>query len=166
MNDIDKFYPKIKFDKNIKLIKYAHYEIRALKSTLLKQEIKQLRTYLSLDFDEHRNIYGFITGDENSDRALTLIRKCAPLLFPQKGLKNITYSRESFLQSVFLIDYGYDDGTPSKFRLYYTALELVFMRASFEELRALIAFLIDDTLKLQTYDFKEWVYRELDYVNI
>lgn len=163
MYDFDKFSPKIRIDKNTRLITYAHFEIRALKSALLKSEIKELRNYLSKDFDRSRNIYGFITGSEISNRTFRLTRECAALVYPFKGLKKISHPAENSQKTIYIGDLN-DDNTYTYFRIYYTALELVFMRATFEELRAIIAFLVDDTRKLEVYDFSKWVYRDLDFV--
>ena len=92
MYDMDEYlsnFSKGPSDKKTMLVSYAHYEARALKSALVKKEILILRSYLYKEFDTCRNIYGFITGNENSGRALVLIQHCAPLFYPIKGLKNI-----------------------------------------------------------------------------
>ena len=76
-------------DKKTKLLSYAHFEARALKSALFKKRILKLRSYLYKKFDTRRNIYRFITDNSNSQRALGLIQRCAPLIYPLKGVKSI-----------------------------------------------------------------------------
>lgn len=151
-------------DKKTKLVSYAHFEARALKSALLTKEIILLRTYLYEDFDGCRNLYGMFTENKSSDRALRLMKRCAPIIYPFKGVKNITHATESFIQEAICVNMEYDGNYNSVYRLFYTALELLFMRATVEELRAIIAFLIDDTRKLEIFNFKGWKYRKLIYV--
>ena len=38
------------------------------------------------------------------------------------------------------------------------------MRATVEELRAIIAFLVDDTRKLEKFDFETWKFKKLNFV--
>lgn len=167
MYDMDEYlsnFSKGPSDKKTMLVSYAHYEARALKSALVKKEILILRSYLYKEFDTCRNIYGFITGNENSGRALVLIQHCAPLFYPIKGLKNITHPINAFKQNYLAFELENDDDSTSVYRLYYSALELLFMRAPVEELRAIIAFLVDDTRKLERFDFNGWNYKNLEFV--
>ena len=150
-------------DKKTRLVSYAHFEARALKSSLLKDDIRKLRAYLSQNSDEVRNIYGYITGDETSPRALSFIRRCSPHLYPYKGLKNITYRTESFSQSIIAFEYPTEDDHIKIYRLYYSSLELLFMRATFNELRALVAFLVDDTRYLKRFNTRKWRFKKPEF---
>ena len=152
-------------DKKTMLVSYAHFEARALKSALLKKEISKLRGYLYEELNPCGNIYGFITGNENSERALGLIQCCAPLIYPLKGMKKITHPTKTFKQNYLAFELDNDDESISLYRLYYSALELLFMRATVEELRAIVAFLVDDTTKLEVFDFNQWVYSTSKFVN-
>ena len=130
---------------------------------MLKDDIKKLRAYVYQNYDEVRNIYGYITDDENSPRALSFIRRCSPNLYPYKGLKNITYCTESFAQSTLAFEYPTDDDDIKFYRLYYSSLELLFMRATFNELRALVAYLVDDTRKLKKFNVRKWRFRKPEF---
>ena len=163
MSFYEKIYGRGRTTKYSRLICNAHYEIRALKSNLSSAEIKKLRKYVTEDFNQVRNVYAFITDNENSERASMLCCRCATLLFPYEGVREIKYHKEAFTRCL-IIDTEYENEPVTRYRLYYTALELVFMRATFEELRAIIAFLVDDTKNLNRYNFKEWIYRDLDFV--
>ena len=151
-------------DKKTRLVSYAHFEARALKSALFPKEIMLLRKFLYEDFDDCRNFYGMFTENKNADRALRLVKRCAPIIYPFKGVKNITHPTESFFQNVVCVNMDYDGDYNSVYRLFYTALELLFMRATVEELRAIIAFIVNDTRKMEIFDFKGWKYRKLIYV--
>ncbi len=163
MYDYDEVFSKRRFDKKTKLITYAHFEIRALKSTFTPTEKKGLKNYLYKDFDSCRNIYGFITGSEISGRTSDLISECAPLIYPYRGLKTIAHSIEHYRRGSW-IGHLNDNNGYTLSRVYFTALELLFMRASFEELLAIIAFMVDDTRKLVKFEFNTWVYREIEFV--
>lgn len=151
-------------DKKTKLVSYAHFEARALKSALLPKEITLLRSFLYKDFDDCRNLYGMFTENKNSDRALRLVKRCAPIFYPFKGVKNITHATESFSQNTICVNMEYDGDYNTVYRLFYTALELLFMRATVEELRSVIAFLVDDTRKLEKFDFETWKFKKLNFV--
>ena len=164
MDDFEFPFSKGPSDKKTKLVSYAHFEARALKSALLPKEIILLRTYLYEDFDDCRNLYGMFTENKNSDRALRLVKRCAPIIYPFKGVRNITNATESFSQNAFCVNVEYDVDYNSVYRLFYTALELLFMRATVDELRSVIAFLVDDTRKLEKFDFNGWNYKNLEFV--
>ena len=150
-------------DKKTRLASYAHFEARALKSALLNDDIKRLRAYLSQNSDEVRNIYGYITGDENSARAISFIMRCSPHFYPYKGLKNITYRTESFTQSTMAFEYPTEDDCIKIYRIYYSSLELLFMRATFNEIRALVAYLVDDTRKLKRFSTRKWRFKKPEF---
>ena len=165
MYDMDEYlsnFSKGPSDKKTMLVSYAHYEARALKSALFKKEIVKLRSYLYKEFDTCRNIYGLIAENSNSERALGLIQRCAPLIYPLKGVKRITNPTKAFTQNYLAFELDNDDNSSSVYRLYYSALELLFMRATVEELRAIIAFLVDDTRKLVKFDFATWRFKNLE----
>ena len=86
-------------DKKTKLVSYAHFEARALKSALFKKRILKLRSYLYKEFDTCRNIYAFVTDNSNSQRSLGLIHCCAPLIYPFKGVKRLTNATKAFTQN-------------------------------------------------------------------
>ena len=164
MEDYMSQFSKAPSDKKTMLVSYAHYEARALKSALFKKEILKLRGYLYEEFDTCRNIYELITENSNSQRALGLIQRCAPLIYPLKGVKKITNATKAFTQNYLAFELENDDNSTTVYRLYYSALELLFMRATVEELRAIIAFLVDDTRKLEKFDFETWKFKKLNFV--
>lgn len=164
MEDYMSQFSKAPSDKKTMLVSYAHYEARALKSALFKKEILKLRSYMYKEFDTCRNIYGLIAENSNSARAIGLIQRCAPLIYPLKGVKSITSPTKAFTQNYIAFELENDDNSSSVYRLYYSALELLFMRASVEELGAIIAFLVDDTRKLEKFNFETWKFKKLNFV--
>lgn len=148
---------KVQNKEEERLSTFSRYEIRALKSSIDKVEIQRLRPYLGMDMDMHRDIYKIICNHSNNNRALSLIRLCAPLLYRVRAARNLSLSAETWTREIIAIDYmdGYDDIQ----RLYFSALELVFMRATAEELRAILAFLVDDTKNLLPFTCADWVYK-------
>ena len=164
MEDYMSHFSKAPSDKKTMLVSYAHYEARALKSALFKKEIVKLRSYLYKEFDTCRNIYGLIAENSNSERTLGLIQRCAPLIYPLKGVKSITNPTKAFTQNYLAFELDNYENSSSVYRHYYSALELLFMRATVEELRAIIAFLVDDTRKLTKFDFDGWHYKNLEFV--
>lgn len=158
MDPIEKYFGKKKFTKAERLITFAQYEIRALKATLEKEQIKRLRCFITEDLKIYRNIYEMICLDANNERALMLIRLCAPMVYEKKGIKTISNGTETWKKEILFIDYGYDDKKKSIDRLCFSTLELLFMRACAEDLRAIIAFLVDDTKKVADFNVGEWVY--------
>lgn len=159
MDAIEKYFGKKIAEKaKTRLANFAQYEIRALKATLEKDEIKRLRCFLTDDPNRHRNIYQMICLDPNCERALILIRLCAPIVYDKKGIKAISRSHETWKKEVLTIDYGYDENKKATDRLYYSSLEMVFMRATPEELRAIIAYIVDDTKKMVDFNIGSWVY--------
>jgi hypothetical protein len=156
---IDKYFGKKIFNKAAtRLVTFAQYEIRALKATIEKEEIKRLRSFITKDLKLYRNIYEMICLDANSERSLILIRLCAPIVFEKKGIKTISHSAETWRKEVLTIDYGYEDKKKAIDRLCYSSLELIFMRACAAELRSIIAFIVDDTEKLADFNVSEWVH--------
>ena len=124
MYDMDEYlsnFSKGPSDKKTMLVSYAHYEARALKSALFKKEIVKLRSYLYKEFDTCRNIYGLIAENSNSERALGLIQRCAPLIYPLKGVKRITNPTKAFTQHYLAFELDNDDNSSSVYRLYYSA---------------------------------------------
>lgn len=136
---------------------FARIEIRALKSSLSDNMVRNLRPTLS-QIKEHKDIYNLITGHVNSEDSLNLIRLCAPIVYSATA-ENLSVSVETWKKKVIAIDYGagedesnYDDVV----RLFISPLEITFKLAPPNELRAIIAFLVDDTKKLQRFDLLKW----------
>lgn len=138
------------------LCHFAHYEIRILKASINRDEIKRLRGYISQNLEQYRNIYQLITIEANNERTLNLIRSCAPLMYPFKRIADLTYPTFTWQKQVLVIYFDNENPYESAHRLYYSALEVIFMRASAEELRGILAYLVDDTKELVTFNVKDW----------
>lgn len=137
-----------------RLAAMARNEIRSLKATITDLERKDLRQYLFTN-EIVRDIYDILTGHINSDNSINYIRLCAPVLYPAMNYPNIEVSIETWRKKIICIAYG--DDTESIVRMFLSPLEILFKRATNTEKRDIIAYLTDETKRLEKFNVNDWL---------
>lgn len=141
-------------DLQHRLAGFARNEIRALKATLKEHEVERLELVLREQRITSDNIYKLITGHHNSPRSLNLIRMCAPILYSATSLEDLKKTVETWSKRVLCIEYGDED--EHKTRLFWSPLELVFTRATTNELSGIISYLVGETNSLMKFEPNLW----------
>lgn len=140
-------------NKQTRLMSYARNEIRALKTTMKDEEREALMDVLANGIVPN-NIYKAITGHHNSERSLKLIRMCAPILYPAQAIEALEVSVETWNKKILVLEFGNE--SEDMMRLFWSPLEVLFMRATVNELLGVIAYLAGETGSLIGFDPTYW----------